>query len=147
MNGEITFGILCLLVVIWHEYSWWRKRDWRRSFGKITGAEERKRRGKNRNSISYHPVIEYEISTGVSQFSSKYGSSIKPKINSQTRITISPDEQKAEQVYTYQSLAFHHLSTHPCPSLHIQGSRPLIKMNSGLSSHSYQLLSRSALQS
>ena len=97
MNGEITFGILCLLAVIWHEYSWWRKRDWRRSFGKITGAEERKRRGKNRNSISYHPVIEYEISTGVSQFSSKYGSSIKPKINSQTRITISPDEQKAEQ--------------------------------------------------
>ena len=91
----IVFGLMCLATFVFLQIRWFKRRDWRKSYGKIVGIEERER---NKGGVWSHPVIEYETSSGASKFTSEIGTyPNQPKVGTQTRIVVSPDEESAEQ--------------------------------------------------
>lgn len=93
MNIESIFGILALAIGCWHEFTWFKRRDWSKVAGEVVDIVERKKR----NKISFFPVIKYPNSQGEAEFKSKYGSSTKPRLSSETTVVVSPDESVAEQ--------------------------------------------------
>ncbi|NWK57720.1 hypothetical protein HW115_19030 [Verrucomicrobiaceae bacterium N1E253] len=93
MNPPLIFGIICVIITIWHEISWLNRRCWKKLEAQIVDVVERTRKGK----LSYYPVLAYTFRGSEERFTSKYGSNIKPDINSEAIALISPDGSKIEQ--------------------------------------------------
>jgi hypothetical protein len=92
MNVELLIGIICLVIVGWHESSWWKRRQWNRTTGEVIDLSERKKQGK----VTYFPIIKFSCSGKEREFTSKYGSSMKPKVPSEAIVIVSTDEQTME---------------------------------------------------
>lgn len=92
MNVELLIGIICLVIVAWHESAWWKRRQWRRATGEVIGFSERIKKGK----VTYFPNIKFSCSGKDREFTSKYGSSMKPKVPSEAIVIVSPDGRTAE---------------------------------------------------
>lgn len=60
--------------------------------GAVVDIEERRKKGKT----TYFPVVSYQGSETDIRFTSKYGSSQKPRIPSEAEVIISPDGGAAE---------------------------------------------------
>lgn len=87
MNAPMMMGMACMAVAIWHEASWWKRRDWQRLAGRVVDIHIRT----EKNRTSHHPVISYEAREGERQFTSKYGGNVPPKVGDQVTVIVSPD--------------------------------------------------------
>ena len=99
--GFILFGVLCLLLAVWHEYTWWKRREWSKEQGTIVGFTEDYDDG-----VSYHCKIEFSGADGLIQFISNYGSGRKPEIGKSVDLLIDEQRISAEQFNTSNRLLF-----------------------------------------
>jgi hypothetical protein len=96
MNPPLIIGILALAVAIWHEASWWKRRNWNRLPGSVVDVIKRTKR----NKTSYHPVISYATEQGDRQFTSHYGGNTHPKVGASVMVIVSPDGTSEEHYST-----------------------------------------------
>lgn len=92
MNVELLIGMVGLAVVAWHESSWWKRRQWQRTTGEVVDVSEMRKKGK----VTYFPIIKFPCSGVDREFTSKYGSSMKPEVPSPAIVILSPDGRTAE---------------------------------------------------
>lgn len=92
MNAPLIIGVVSLAVVIWHEISWWKRRQWQRVTGTVVDIHERR----EKNKTSYHPVISFMAAEGERQFTSKYGGNVHPKVGDEVTVLVSPDGESQE---------------------------------------------------
>jgi hypothetical protein len=90
--GFTAFGVLCLILSIWHEYKWHKRSHWKFAIGVIIDFKV----DADADGTTYAPIIEYRSSTGKRSFTSNYSSSGKAQIGSDAKIIISEDGLDAE---------------------------------------------------
>ncbi len=96
MNAPLIIGLAALAIAIWHEVSWWKRRDWSRMPGTVVDIHKRTKR----NRTWYCPVISYTTKEGERQFISKYGGNVHPKIGDTVTVIVSPDGGSEEHYST-----------------------------------------------
>ena len=99
--GFILFGVLCLLLAVWHEFTWWKRRNWSKGKGTIVGFSENYDDG-----VSYHSKIEFSGAEGLTQFISTYGSGRKPRIGKSVDLLIDEKRISAEEYNFSNRLLF-----------------------------------------
>lgn len=88
IHAFIGFAILFLALVIWHESYWWRIRFWKKATGIVIDIEG--------VADDAKPVIEYNEGGITHTFTSLYGGSGCPDINSKVIILYDPITYRAE---------------------------------------------------
>ena len=96
MNAPLIIGLSSLAIAIWHEVSWWKRRNWTRLPGTVIDIHE----ATVRNKTTYYPVISYTAKDGERQFTSNYGGNVNPKVGENVTVMVSPDGASEEHYST-----------------------------------------------
>ena len=88
----LLFGIACLLLALWHEFRWFKRRNWLRVQGQVieivsAGADD-----------DAHPKIEYSVDDITLNFVSDYGGSSCPAIGDSVVVLHEPSGRQAEHL-------------------------------------------------
>ena len=97
----LAFGVSCLALALWHEFTWWKMRQWKEEEGTVVGFSKTYDDGD-----SYHPEIEFEGATGPTRFFSKYGSSKEPEVGQSVVLLVSKSREQAEELCLSNRLLF-----------------------------------------
>ncbi|MDB4669793.1 DUF3592 domain-containing protein [bacterium] len=100
----VSFGAACIVLAVFHEVSWWKRRNWRRFVGRINGFD----RESSDTQLSFSPEIEYEIDGKTHTFTSKYGEGITPSLSvgDEVHLLASPDGAHAEHYTAGNRIGF-----------------------------------------
>ncbi|SKB02094.1 hypothetical protein SAMN02745166_03540 [Prosthecobacter debontii] len=100
--GFVAFGALAIVLAIAHEYTWWKRRGWRRRRGRIIGFTE----DRDNDGVTYNPKIQFEDALGLTTFVSKYGSGKQPIIGEEVDILIDESGDAGEQITPSNRILF-----------------------------------------
>jgi len=95
-------GLVCIAVAVAHEFTWWKRRKWRKGQGIIVGFTE----SRDSDGVSYYPEIQFEGPNGVTSFTSNYGSSEKPLLGRIVDIVKDESGNAGEQISMGNRLLF-----------------------------------------
>ena len=86
----LSFSITCLLLTLWHESRWLKRRKWLKTKGRVieivsSGADD-----------DPHPKIEYKMNDTIQNFVSDYGGSSCPVVGESVIVLYEPESNQAE---------------------------------------------------